>query len=85
MIYTSPDTTVRQCCKPSVAVKGNNVYVMFRNWLKDSRDMYLIQSKDGGDTFGHAQKLGIGNWKLNACPMDGAGLSINGNAAIQTV
>ena len=71
MIYTSPDTTVCQCCKPFVLLKGNNIYVMFRNWLHGNRDMYLIQSSDGGNTFGRAQKLGNGNWKSNGCPLDG--------------
>ena len=85
MIYTSPDNTVCQCCKPSVVVKGNNIYVMFRNWLKGNRDMYLIQSNDGGNTFGQAQKLGTGDWKLNGCPMDGGGLTINSKGTLQTV
>jgi BNR repeat-like domain len=85
MIYTSPDTTVCECCKPSVAVKGNNIYIMFRNWLKGNRDLYVIQSKDGGNTFGEAQKLGMGNWKLNGCPMDGGGLAVTRKGEIQTV
>jgi len=85
LIYASPDTTVCECCKPSVVVKGNNVYVMFRNWLHGSRDLYLIQSSDGGSTFGGAQKLGNGNWALNGCPMDGGGLSVQDNNIVQTV
>lgn len=85
MVYTSPDTTVCECCKPSVVVKGSNVYVMFRNWLRGNRDMYLIQSTDGGNSFGQLQKLGKGNWKLNGCPMDGGGLAVNDNNEIQTV
>jgi hypothetical protein len=84
MIYTSPDSTVCECCKPSVVMKGNNVYVMFRNWLDGNRDLYLIQSADGGNTFDQAQKLGNGSWALNGCPMDGGGLSIANNN-IQTV
>ena len=85
MIYDSPDTTVCECCKPSVKMKGNNVYVMFRNWLNGNRDMYLIQSSDGGLTFGHAQKLGTGSWALNGCPMDGGGIAINNNDGPETV
>ena len=85
LIYASPDTTVCQCCKPSVVVKGNSVYVMFRNWIDGNRNMYLIQSNDGGNTFGDAEKLGTGNWKLNGCPMDGGGLAIDDKGAIQTV
>jgi hypothetical protein len=85
MIYTSPDTTVCECCKPSVAMQGNNVHVMFRNWLDGNRDMYVIQSSDGGASFGQAQKLGTGSWKLNGCPMDGGGIGINKNGDVQTV
>ncbi len=85
MIYSSPDTTVCECCKPSVVVNGSNVFVMFRNWLDGNRDMYLIKSTDGGASFGKAQKLGDGSWKLNGCPMDGGGLSVNENGAVQTV
>jgi hypothetical protein len=85
LVYASPDTTVCECCKPSVAVKGNNVYVMFRNWLNGNRDLYLIQSSDGGNTFGQAQKLGNESWALNGCPMDGGGLAVNSNGNVETV
>ncbi|HWJ28833.1 MAG TPA: sialidase family protein, partial [Flavisolibacter sp.] len=85
LIYSSPDTTVCQCCKPSVAVKGDHVAVMFRNWLNGNRDLYLIQSADGGLSFGSAQKLGKGSWALNGCPMDGGGLTIAENGAVNTV
>lgn len=84
LIYASPDTTVCECCKPSVAMKGNNISVMFRNWLDGNRDMYLIQSSDDGVSFGQAQKIGTGSWALNGCPMDGGGLALDksGNAQI---
>ena len=85
LIYASPDTSVCECCKPSVAMKGKNVYVMFRNRLNGDRDLYLIKSSDGGASFGKAQKLGKGSWKLNACPMDGGSLAINKNGKVQTV
>ena len=85
LIYKSPEGSVCECCKPSVAMKDQQVAVMFRNNLKGNRDLYLIQSKDGGATFGIAQKLGEGSWKLNGCPMDGGGLMIENNNAIRTV
>ena len=84
LVYASPDTTVCECCKPSVAVNGNNVHVMFRNWINGNRDIYLIQSNDGGITFSNAQKLGNGSWALNGCPMDGGGLFVKDNF-VQTV
>lgn len=85
LVYASPDTTVCECCKPSVVVKGNKVYVMFRNWLNGNRDMHLIQSSDGGQTFGQAQKLGTGSWALKGCPMDGGGLVVDKAGNPQTV
>lgn len=81
VIYSSPDTTVCECCKPSVAVHGSNVYVMFRNKLNGNRDLYLLQSSNGGDAFAEAKKLGKGSWKLNGCPMDGGGIAVYNNNA----
>lgn len=85
MIYTSPDSSVCECCKPSVIINHNNVYVMFRNWINGNRDLYLIQSNDGGNNFEQALKLGNGSWKLDGCPMDGGNLAINNNGIVQTV
>jgi hypothetical protein len=85
MVYASPDTTVCECCKPSVTMKGNNVYVMFRNWLNGNRDLYLIKSPDGGTSFGQAQKLGLGSWELNSCPMDGGNVVLDKNGDPETV
>lgn len=85
LIYNSPDGHICECCKPSVALVGSNVYVMFRNWLKGNRDLYLIQSSDGGNSFGIAQKLGKGSWQLNGCPMDGGVIAINANGIAETV
>lgn len=85
MVYTSPDGTVCECCKPSVLVADNTVTIMFRNWINGNRDMYLIQSTDGGNTFKAAQKLGDKSWRLNGCPMDGGALTINKFGAVNTV
>jgi len=79
-IYQSPDSTVCECCKPSVIVSGSNVYVMFRNWLAGNRDLYVIRSGNGGRTFGTAEKLGTGSWALKGCPMDGGGFTVEDNA-----
>ena len=84
LIYASPDSSVCECCKPSVIINGKNIYVMFRNWLNGNRDLYLIQSADGGNTFSQAQKLGKGSWQLNGCPMDGGAITLH-NGTPQTV
>ena len=83
-IYTSPESHVCECCKPSVAVRGGKVSVMFRNWLQGSRDLYLMTSVDGGKTFSEASKLGNGTWNLKGCPMDGGGLAIDRNDNVAT-
>lgn len=85
IIYKSPDSTVRECCKPSVQMKDQLVVFMFRNWVDGNRDLYIMKSSDGGLRFNQEQKLKSGNWKLNACLMDGRGLVINPDNSIFTV
>jgi hypothetical protein len=58
---------------------------MFRNWLNGSRDLYLLQSLDKGRSFKAAEKLGMGTWKLNGCPMDGGGVYIDPSMGVYTV
>ncbi len=80
VIYASPAGHVCECCQPTIASnRAGYLTVMFRNWLDGNRDMYMVTSKDDGATFGKAAKLGSGSWKLDACPMDGGGLTY-GNA-----
>ena len=76
LVYKSPDGHVCECCHPSIAVSPQgNIAIMWRNWLNGSRDMYEALSSDGGKTFGLAQKLGSGTWRLNGCPMDGGSIA----------
>ena len=82
--YKSAEDHVCECCKPSIAVRGNNVSIMFRNWLKGARDLYLVSSSDKGQTFSASQKLGNGTWPLKGCPMDGGGLVIDARNEIHT-
>jgi hypothetical protein len=84
--YRSPDGHVCECCHPSVAFgpKGE-LYVMFRNWLGGSRDMYLSTSQNGGNAFEPAVKLGQGTWPLNACPMDGGSVGVRADGSIDAI
>lgn len=85
LVYESASGTVCQCCHPSVAIDATGrIYVMFRNVLGAARDFYLTQSDDGGQTFGEGRKLGTGTWKLEACPMDGGGLSVDERGQVST-
>jgi hypothetical protein len=85
LVYASPDSSVCECCKPSTLIKGDHVYVLFRNWLNGNRDLYLVQSSDGGNTFDQAQQLGNGNWKLDGCPMDGGAFIVTESGSVETV
>ncbi|CCH57532.1 hypothetical protein BN8_p06713 (plasmid) [Fibrisoma limi BUZ 3] len=85
VVYRSPSGTVCECCNVSIAAKGKEVYIQFRNWLNGSRDLYLAYSADGGATFTPAQKLGSGTWKLNACPMDGGAVVLSSTGQPLTV
>jgi hypothetical protein len=82
--YRSPESHVCECCKPSIAVNGNHVVIMFRNWLKGSRDLYFVSSENGGKNYSQAEKLGKGTWPLKGCPMDGGGLAIDSKDQIHT-
>ncbi|MDO6429622.1 hypothetical protein Q4E93_03405 [Flavitalea sp. BT771] len=85
LVYQSPDGHVCECCKPSIAAEGSGVAIMFRNWLNGSRDLYLLRSLDKGRSFKAAEKLGMGTWKLNGCPMDGGGVYIAPSMDVYTV
>lgn len=85
VIYRSPEGTVCECCRVSMAVSGEDIYVQFRNSLGGSRDMFLVHSADGGKTYTPAQKLGTGTWKLNACPMDGGAVVLTATGQPLTV
>lgn len=85
LVYVSPEGGVCPCCRPSITADAKgNVYIMFRNELEGSRDMYLASSKDGGQSFSPARKLGLGTWVLKACPMDGGAVALDANGKVGT-
>jgi hypothetical protein len=85
LIYISPEKKVCECCRPSIAIDGKHVSVMFRNNIGGNRDLYVISSHDGGKKFNDAIKLGEGSWKLAACPMDGGGIVVDDQGEIKTI
>jgi len=75
LVYESSDGTICQCCHPTLASLGNGEFaVMFRNFVGGNRDMYLLHIREGA-VVSKAEKLGVENWALNACPMDGGGMA----------
>jgi hypothetical protein len=57
---------------------GQRVAILFRNALDGARDMYLLKSTDAGKTFSPARKQGEGSWLIDACPMDGGSVTLEG-------
>lgn len=83
IVYRSPDGSVCECCHPSVTISASGkLLVMWRNSLDGNRDMYLAESEDRGKTFGSAQRLGEGHWKLDECPMDGGAIAVDNTGNI---
>jgi hypothetical protein len=84
-VYQAPRGSVCECCQPTVAANADGaVAVMWRNHVGDARDMWLSASRNNGKSFTKAIKLGSGTWNLNACPMDGGGVTMVGKT-IQTI
>ena len=83
--YISPDNNVCECCKPAMVVSGSKIYIQFRNWLNGARDLYLLTSVNGGQTFAQPEKLGMGTWKIKGCPMDGGGIAVTEDKQVTTV
>ncbi len=85
-VYASPDGHTCECCAPAASPDGKGGFaVLWRNWLKGSRDMWLASSADGGRTFGKARKLGVGTWPLDGCPMKAGTLAPEPNGRLLTL
>ncbi|WP_457290025.1 hypothetical protein [Pedobacter sp. UYP24] len=85
LVYQSPEGHTCECCRPNISVKNDKLVITFRNWLAGSRDIYYTSSTDNGKTFAPSVKAGMGTWKINACPMDGGGVSIDAKGLVSTV
>lgn len=85
LAYRSPDGSVCECCHPSILSDKDSIHILFRNSLKGNRDMYLVSSTDLGASFGAAVRLGDTPWTLNACPMDGGMLAVDGAGRLSSV
>jgi hypothetical protein len=82
LIYESPETTICQCCDPSIAASGEHDFaVMFRNVSGGMRDMYLAAWRTNG-AVSKAEKIGTGSWAIDGCPMDGGGIARYRNKTI---
>jgi hypothetical protein len=85
LVYRSSDLSICECCHPSIAFTASGeIVAMWRNSLNGSRDIYRAGSFNGGESFSAATKIGTGTWKLQACPMDGGDLVVDGERVFYT-
>ncbi len=86
LVYESPSGTICQCCHPTAIVDSKGeIHVMWRNALEGNRDMYVAHSRDGGASFSAAKKMGADSWRLDACPMDGGGLTMDPHGKLVSI
>ena len=67
------------CCgTKSLADKAGNVYVLYRAATAAvGRDLYLLQSRDGGETFAGRS---LHPWRIESCPMSSESLTEGGGS-----
>ncbi|MDC3070935.1 glycoside hydrolase [Bacteroidota bacterium] len=63
----SPDEPC-DCCKASLLVSGNNIYVLFRNNENNKRNSYVSKSSNYGASFDLVNEIDDYDWILNSCP-----------------
>jgi hypothetical protein len=78
------DDAVCECCQPHPVVIGEQVWIAYRNLEHDGegrtiRDIFVLRSLDGGQTFDAPSRVGDGHWYLNACPIAGPALAAHGD------
>ncbi len=76
---TEIDDEVCDCCQPQPVDTGQSIVVAYRNLEHDSqnrdyRDVHIIRSLDGGQTFEAPLPVADEHWFLNACPISGPAL-----------
>ena len=71
-----------ECCQPQIAVKDGEIHIGYRglepgNDKGDIRDIVMIRSADGGETFQPVTRVSDAHWYLPACPIAGPSLAIH--------
>jgi hypothetical protein len=68
------DDSSCSCCWNRISISGSGqINVLYRDM--EPRDMALVQSNDGGQSWQRAGTVGEFNWKFDGCPHNGGGLT----------
>jgi hypothetical protein len=74
------------CCKTTLLVAENNVYIAWRQVLDgDKRHIAVARSADDGGTFSEKVIVSDDNWQINACPVSGAAMSSSAEGLLDVV
>ena len=74
-----------ECCQPQAVIIGQKLHIAYRSLEPggeggDIRDIVMIHSADGGQTFQPVTRVSDAHWHLPACPIAGPSLAVhNGN------
>ena len=70
------------CCKSSLILDNNDIYLLFRNNINNERNSYISKSTDGGQTFNLVADLDDYDWIVNGCPATGPLGIVNGDSLL---
>ncbi|HEY6170922.1 MAG TPA: exo-alpha-sialidase [Candidatus Kapabacteria bacterium] len=75
-----------ECCKQDIAVSPEgHVYIGFRSNINNKRDIWVARSMDKGDTFEEAIQIQSGVWTIQACPVSGPNVTLDGKEDLHIV
>ncbi len=67
------------CCAPGLAVGASGrLYIAFRDNQDNVRNIKLVYSDDGGNTFSERIPVADGDWKIEGCPISGPSIAVDG-------
>jgi hypothetical protein len=74
-------TNACPCCRPAIAFTDDHtVHVAFRKVFDGNvRDVAVVTSRDGGESWANPVRVAQDNWQINGCPHSGPSLAVLGN------
>lgn len=81
------DDQTCDCCHPQPHWLNGQLFIAYRNLViddrgQDIRDIYLVKSPDGGDTFAEPVRVSDAPWYIAACPFSGPSLASDGEGTL---
>lgn len=71
------------CCPTTLVANGDTVRIAYRTSVKNVKEVGLLTSRDGGQTFAFRQ-VSDDKWEMLGCPANGPTLGISGDKVVMT-